>query len=225
METLQHKTSYATDEEIIEKILRGETMLFEVLIRRYNSLLYKIARSCGFNHHDAEDLMQECHIAAFMYLKTFRREASYKTWLTKIHLNRCYHKLNCGHVKYEEASDELITDRSLFVEAVTENKETENWVINKELGKVLEESLQQIPLSYRSVFILREIEGFSVAETAELLGITPLNVKVRLNRSKAMLQKQLERFYSAADLYEFHLVYCDKIVKNVFERISARDIS
>jgi RNA polymerase sigma-70 factor (ECF subfamily) len=102
-----------------------------------------------------------------------------------------------------------------------ENRDTEKAVLNKELGKVLEESLQQIPIAHRSVFLLREIEGFSVAETAELLGITPVNVKVRLNRAKAMLQKQLEKFYSAADLYEFHLAYCDKIVKNVFERIAA----
>ncbi len=221
MKTLQPNISYTSDEEIIEKILGGETMLFELLIRRYNPLLYKIARSYGFNHQDAEDLMQESHFSAFQYLKNFRGDASYKTWITKIHLNKCYQKLNDHHHKHEETSNDFFTDQDFLEPINTASRETEKKIINKELGKVLEESLQRIPLSYRSVFVLREIEGFSIIETAELLGITPVNVKVRLNRAKAMLQKQLEKFYSEADLYEFHLMYCDKIVKHVFERISA----
>lgn len=221
METSQHKISYASDEEIIEKIVGGESMLFEVLVRRYNPLLYKIARSYGFNHHDAEDLMQESHVAAFQYLKTFRKEASYKTWLTIILVNRCFHKRMDAHLQHEELGDDFFANRTAPMQAVAEERETESKVLNKELGKVLEKSLEQVPVIYRSVFMLREIEGFSVAETARLLGISPINVKVRLNRAKTMLQKQLEKFYSAADLYEFHLMYCDKIVKNVFERIAA----
>lgn len=220
MDTLSSRTSYAPDEEIIDKIHRGESMLFEVLIRRYNPMLYKIARSYGFNHPDAEDLMQETHFATFLNLKTFRKEASYKTWLTRIHLNQCYKKFNCGHLQHEEPSGDFLSHQTFFMQARADKGETEDNVLNKELGKVLEESLQQIPLLYRSVFVLREIEGFSVAETAELLGVTPVNVKVRLNRAKTMLQKQLEKFYSVAELYEFHLMYCDKIVRNVFERIA-----
>lgn len=219
METLQFKISYASDETIIKKILDGEIVLFEILIRRYNALLYKIARSYGFNHEDAEDLMQESHFSAYKSLGTFRADASYKTWLTKIHINGCYHKLNQRSVQYEEATDEIINRHTTVTPTIAENQQTEQMVMNKELGRVLEESLQQLPLAYRSVFVLREIEGFSVAEAADLLGITQVNVKVRLNRAKAMLQKQLEKFYSAADLYEFHLMYCDKIVRNVFARI------
>ena len=100
MEILQRKTGYASDEGIIDKVVNGETALFEVLIRRYNPLLYKIARSHGFNHHDAEDLLQESHFAAYMQLKNFRKEATYKTWLTKIKLHKCYHKANQSHLKY-----------------------------------------------------------------------------------------------------------------------------
>ncbi|PSL34502.1 sigma-70 family RNA polymerase sigma factor [Chitinophaga ginsengisoli] len=195
-------------------------MLFEVLIRRYNALLYKIARSYGFNHEDAEDLMQESHFSAYKSLRTFRADASYKTWLTKIHINGCYHKLNQHAIHYEEATDDVINHHTTVTPTIGENQQTEQMVMNKELGRVLEESLQQLPLVYRSVFVLREIEGFSVAEAADLLSITPVNVKVRLNRAKTMLQKQLEKFYSVADLYEFHLMYCDKIVRNVFERIA-----
>ncbi|RYF86343.1 MAG: sigma-70 family RNA polymerase sigma factor, partial [Chitinophagaceae bacterium] len=164
-------------------------------------------------------LMQETHIAAFRYLASFRNDASYKTWLTKIHLNHCYHKLHDGHAEHSEAID-VAMEQGDFIAASIKKQDTEHRVLTKELGKVLELSLQQIPLAYRSVFVLREIEGFSVTETAALLQITPVNVKVRLNRAKAMLQKQLENFYSAADLFEFHLMYCDKIVRYVFERIT-----
>lgn len=220
MKTLQHKSNYTSDEVVVDKVVNGETALFEVLIRRYNPLLYKIARSYGFNHHDAEDLMQESHFTAFTNLKTFRKEASYKTWLTKIHLHRCFHEINDGRFMHEELFGDTITEQTLIMQANPDNQDTEKRILNRELAKVLEESLQQIPLAYRSVFVLREIEGFNVMETAGLLEITPVNVKVRLNRAKSMLQKQLEKFYSTAELYEFHLMYCDKIVKNVFKRIA-----
>jgi RNA polymerase sigma-70 factor (ECF subfamily) len=98
-------------------------------------------------------------------------------------------------------------------------EETGRVIANRELSRVLEESLQKLPLSYRSVFILREMEGFSVAETAGLLQITPINVKVRLNRAKTMLREQLEKFYTSSELYEFNEIYCDAIVHGVFNRI------
>lgn len=222
MEKWKHRTAYTPDEVIVQKLLEGETALFEILIRRYNPLLYKIARSYGFNHQDAEDLMQESHFAAYSGMKSFRKEASYKTWLTKIHLNQCYHKMNSGHKKYESPADE-ITDQSMVMHTSVGKTDTEKRVLNKELATLLEDSLQRLPLPYRNVFVLREIEGFSVAETADLLELTPVNVKVRLNRAKAMLQKQLENYYSTADIYDFHLMYCDKIVQHVFERIAAAD--
>ena len=219
MERLQYKTSYASDEEIIQKVVSGETALFEVLIRRYNPLLYKIARSYGFLHHDAEDLLQESHFAAYTQLKTFRKEASFKTWLTKIHLHKCYHKLHRDIRQAGSISPETIPEDLSSIHAAAGKQGPEKTMINKELAKVLEEGLQQLPLIYRSVFVLREIEGFSVAETAQLLTITPVNVKVRLNRAKALLQKQVEQYYSAADIYDFHLKYCDKIVQHVFARM------
>ncbi|RYY94887.1 MAG: sigma-70 family RNA polymerase sigma factor [Chitinophagaceae bacterium] len=204
---------YASDEELVAKIVAGETLLFEVLIRRYNPLLYKIARSYGFGHHDAEDLMQESHIAAYRYLGGFRGAASYKTWLTRIHLNHCHKK--SGQPAGAAGVDALPGETEAAPAAGPEQL-----LINRELGRALEQSLQRIPLAYRSVFVLREVEGFSVAETAALLGITAVNVKVRLSRAKAMLQKQLEQFYAGAGLYEFHLRYCDAIVARVYEAIA-----
>ena len=92
-------------------------------------------------------------------------------------------------------------------------------MLNRELSMVLEKSIQNIPVMYRTVFLLREVEGFSVAETSDLLNITATNVKVRLNRAKRLLQKEIEQVYSQADLFSFNLVYCDKLVQRVFEKI------
>lgn len=215
METLHLKIGLASDEEIIRKILNGESALFEVLIRRYNSALYKIARSYGMNHEDAEDMMQEAHFAAFTQLHTFREEASYKTWLTKILLHKCYHKRNTASQKF------TWTDRIPEEPGTVGNKQdTEKQILNRELALVLEKALLQLPIMYRSVFVLREMEGFSVAETSSLLNITATNVKVRFSRAKGILQKGIEKFYSSSELFEFNLIYCDAIVKNVFDRIS-----
>jgi len=103
----------------------------------------------------------------------------------------------------------------------TNNKHTDpnRTVINKELNSVIEQAIQQIPLDYRMVFSLREINGLTVSETAKILNINEANVKVRLNRAKAMLRKEVERSYSSEDIFEFNLIYCDAIVNNVMNKI------
>jgi RNA polymerase sigma-70 factor (ECF subfamily) len=210
--------SVLPEEEIIRKIIDGEKALFEVLIRRYNSVLYKIARCYGFNHQDAEDIMQETHVSAFTNLKNFQHKASYKTWVSKILIHKCVYKLSYGYFKNEQPGSDKMHEnvKPMFDQP---KMATETIVFNKELSKVLEKSLAEIPLTYRTVFILREVEGFNTNETAELMNSTPVNVKVRLNRAKALLQKKLESFYSSTDIYEFNAVYCDAMVKRVFESL------
>jgi RNA polymerase sigma-70 factor (ECF subfamily) len=205
-----------TEEEIIQKILNGEMALFEVLIRRYNSILYKIARSYDFDHEAAKDLLQDTHIAAYQNLKNFEGRSSYKTWIAKIMVNKCLYKLSYGSGKYETSQ---IVDENSQPMFASKKQSTEAKVLNRELSNVLEKSLEKIPIHYRTVFILREAEGLSIAETAEMLNITPVNVKVRLNRAKTLLQKELEKYYPTTQLYDFNLIYCDSIVKNVFDAI------
>lgn len=206
-----------SEEDLIGKILSGEMALFEILIRRHNSILYKIARSYDFDHEQAKDLLQETHIAAYENLKKFEFRSSYKTWIAKIMVNKCLYKLSYGSSKYE-VSNSIIDENSqpMFT---SKKQTTEADVLNKELSYILEKSLEKIPVHYRTVFILREVEGLSVAETAEMLGLTAVNVKVRLNRAKNLLQKELEKYYSKTQLYDFDLVYCDGVVKNVFDVI------
>jgi len=206
------------EEELIKKIVDGDKTLFEVLIRRYNSVLYKLARCYGFNHQDAEDIMQETHVSAYTNLKNFQHKASYKTWVSKILIHKCVYKLSYGYFKNEHPGTNEMNDQAKPVFNQS-RMGTEKIILNKELSKVLEKSLEEIPLTYRTVFILREVEGFSTNETAELMNSTPVNVKVRLNRAKTLLQKKLEGFYSSTDIYEFNAIFCDALVKRVVNQI------
>jgi RNA polymerase sigma factor (sigma-70 family) len=207
----------STDEEIIKQILAGHTVWFELLIRRYNSTLYKIARGYGFNQQDAEDLIQDAHFKAYTQLKKLKRLKSYKTWISKILINNCIYKLAHGYFKYE--SPKAINERDSPIHQ-KEKKNTEDIIGNRELSWILENCIQSIPIIYKSVFILREMEGFNVAETSEILGISHTNVRVRLNRAKQLLKKEIEKYYSVRELFDFKDIYCDEIVNKVLGRIN-----
>jgi RNA polymerase sigma-70 factor (ECF subfamily) len=205
-----------SDRDIIQKILKGETALFEILIRRNNSFLYKTGRSYNFNHDDTLDLMQDTLIDAYTSLSKFEGKSSFKTWIIKIMLNNCYRKSQKSSFRYEKA-DEI--DESSVPVFEGNNIDTNYIVMNRELGLIIEEALKQMHLDYRMVFSLREINGLNVAETAEALKLSDVNVRVRLSRAKAMLKKELEKFYKPEDLFEFNLVYCDMIVERVMQKI------
>ena len=214
---LEKQFEQYTDVEIIQEIIKGEVRLYEILIRRYNSFLYKIGRTYRFNHQDTEDLMQEAYISAYCNLKKFENRSSFKTWFTRIMLNHCYqrkHKLSFKN----EIADDLQTEKSKIMFHHSSNNE--KITVNKELGRVLENAIHEIPEDYRLVFTLRELNGLSVAETAEAIDISEGNVKVRLNRAKTMLRSEIEKMYSPQEIFEFNLVYCDGMVEKVMARIN-----
>jgi RNA polymerase sigma factor (sigma-70 family) len=209
-----------TDFEIIQRINEGDTKLYEILIRRYNASLYKVGRAYRYNHQDTEDLMQDTYINAFYNLSKFEHRATFKTWITRIMLNACHRRNAKMSFKNEIASEHSSDEKEIpmFQQSVDAEKK----VMNKELGHVLETALHQIPEEYRLVFTLRELNGLSVAETTEVLNITESNVKVRLNRAKKMLRSNIEKIYSPEDVYEFNLIYCDRITEKVMKAIAVK---
>jgi RNA polymerase sigma factor (sigma-70 family) len=210
-----------SDVEIIGKILSGEKVLFEILIRRNNPFLYKTGRSYGYDHEDTQDLMQETFISAYLSLSKFENRSTFKTWIIKIMLNNCFQKKQKFMFKNEVASRNLINEKSIPMYSNHHNTDTSKVVVRRELNHVIENSLEQIPAEYRMVFSLREISGLNVAETAHVLDISESNVKVRLNRAKAMLRKEIEKTYTAEEIFEFNLVYCDRMVGRVMDKISS----
>jgi len=207
-----------TDFEIIDKVVAGETKLFEVLIRRNNAALYKIGRSYRYNHQDTEDLMQEAYIAAFHSLPKFEKRSSFKTWLSRVMINLCYQKKQRSSFKNEIP---LETNEKGKIVPMFQQLPTMETPVNKELGRVLENAINKIPEDYRIVFTLRELNGLSISETTETLQISESNVKVRLNRAKKLLRTEIEKMYSPEDIFEFNLIYCDRMVQNVMKQIQA----
>jgi RNA polymerase sigma factor (sigma-70 family) len=205
--------------ELLNRIIAGDLAIFEVLIRRYNPCLYKVGRSYGFCHQDVEDLMQETFIHAYENLKKLNHKEYFKTWLIRIMLNECYRK------NRKASSKEVLVDTFLFEKSIpmfsgNNYEDTERKFRNKEMISIIEGAIEHIPIDYRLVFTLRELNGLSVQETAKALNITESNVKVRSNRAKAMLRKEIEKMYSPEDIFQFNLIYCDRVVEKVMAAIA-----
>jgi RNA polymerase sigma factor (sigma-70 family) len=210
-----------SDLEVIRQVLSGNTVLFELLIRRNNSFLYKTGRAYGYNHQDTEDLMQETYITAYQHLAGFENRSSLKTWIIRIMLNLCFHKAHKQSYQKEKTVGEFTANQSARMSLAHNHSDTMQSVIKQELSHIIEASLDKLPKDYRMTFTLRELAGLNVAETAEAMKVTESNVKVRLNRAKMMLRKEIEKIYSSEDIYEFNLIYCDRIVAEVMKRISS----
>ena len=207
------------DEEVVARVLAGETALFEILMRRYNQRLYRMARVILRNDGEAEDVMQDAYVRAYEHLNQFAGKAAFSTWLTRIAIHEALaRKRRSGRM---EELDALSTTGDVMSILKSSDPSPESGAAQAEMRRILEEAIDRLPEAYRTVVVLREVEEMSVAETAESLGVTDAVVKTRLHRAHGMLRKEL---YSrarggAAELYPFHAVRCDRVVKAVFERI------
>ncbi|HRF24186.1 MAG: sigma-70 family RNA polymerase sigma factor [Chitinophagaceae bacterium] len=205
-----------SEQELIERILDGEKKLYEIIVRRFNPYLYKIGRSYNFSHEDTEDLMQDSFVDAYKNLSQFEARSGFKTWLIRIMLNNCFRKKSKSSFKNETMKEITDSDRPLYSQS---GEDTANLVSRRELNSIIETAIAELPHEYRMVFSLREINGCSVAETAELLNISEANVKVRLNRTKTMLRNNIENDFIGENIFEFNLVYCSAMVNRVMNEI------
>jgi RNA polymerase sigma factor (sigma-70 family) len=214
------KTNEFTDTEVISRILAGEPAFYEILIRRNNPYLFKVGMAYGYNKQDVEDLMQDTFISAYKNLGRFEQRASFKTWIVKIMLHHCYHKKQKLSFKNEKPVYATFNEKKIPMFSHSP-ADPDKRILNRELRLVIEDAIGRIPVKYRMAFSLRELNGMSVAETAEALGISEVNVKVRLNRAKAMLRKEIEKMYTPEDIFEFNLIYCGRMVERVMAKINA----
>jgi len=208
-----------TETEIISRVKEGEIDLFEILIRRNNPFLYKTGRAYGYIHEDVEDLMQETFIAAYRNLEKFRQHSSFKTWVIKIMLHQCFHKKQRLSFKNEKTAD---TNNETIFSLFEKQQSSDGYkkIIDRELSHMISDAIIHIPLEYRVVFSQRELNGLSTAETAQSLGISEANVKIRFNRARRMLREELGTRYSLQDIFEFNLVYCDNVVNKVMKELN-----
>jgi len=209
-----------TELDLINRIRKGERELFEILIRRNNPYLYKLGMTYGYKHEDVQDLMQETWIAAYLNLEKFEGRSSFKTWVTRIMLNQCYQKSRKPSFRKERTNEILNNEKTTPMFESDRSTDTYSSVLNNELSNIIGNALTSIPMEYRMVFSLRELNGMSTTETAEVLDISETNVKVRLSRAKQMLREKVEKMYAPGEIFEFNLIYCDTIVNGVMKSIN-----
>jgi RNA polymerase sigma-70 factor (ECF subfamily) len=210
------------DEEVVARVLAGETALFEILMRRYNQRLYRMSRMILRNDGEAEDVMQDAYVRAYEHLNQFAGKAAFSTWLTRIAIHEALaRKRRRGRM---EELDALPENGDFMAILKSSAPSPEDGTATAQARELLEQAIDHLPEPYRAVVMLREVEEMSVAETAESLGVSDAVVKTRLHRAHAMLRKDLYARAKgrATDLYQFHAVRCDRVVKAVFERIKEK---
>ena len=176
---------------MIAAILSGDNELFHKLIRPHERSVYLMALSLLHNEAEAEDAAQEAFLKAYRNLSRFRAEARFSTWLISIVLNEARGRLRRTQ---PALTDSLNDDREGKVTPtlLTDWREIPSQSLErKEIRSLIRRALIALPLAYREVFVLRELEDRNVQETAETLGITVASVKMRLHRARLMLQKTL----------------------------------
>ena len=176
---------------MIAKVLAGETETFHDLIRPYERSVYLMALQLLHNEAEAEDAAQEAFIKAYRNLGRFRSESRFSTWLIAIVLNEARARLRKKQPGLTDSIDDT-SEGSVTPAQLTDWREIPSESLErKEIRSLIRTALSALPLPYREVFVLRELEERNVQETAETLGISIASVKMRLHRARLMLQKQL----------------------------------
>jgi RNA polymerase sigma-70 factor, ECF subfamily len=216
MQTLQSvatATSAAalTDTEIVWRVRAGENALFEILMRRHNQRIYRVARAVVKDETEAEDVMQQAYINAFTHLDQFEDRAQFSTWLTRIALHEAFSRRRRMRADTEELMDTLTSPHA----------DPERQAYAQELNRVLEAAVDTLPETYRTVFMLRDVEGLSTSETAQGLGLGDETVKTRLHRARAMIRRSITERIGATTpgAFQFHATRCDRVVARVLEKL------
>lgn len=209
-----------SDEDVVTRVLAGETGMFEIVMRRHNQRLYRVARAILRNDGEAEDVMQDAYVRAYEHLDQFAGRAKFSTWLTRIAVHEALarHRRDNRYQELEPLSEQEGDPMDRFASLAPNPEEQAS---NSEIRRLLEEAVEKLPDAYRTVFVLRDVEEMSTTDTADVLEITEENVKVRLHRARALLRKSLfaRAGMERKEAFDFHAVRCDRVVKNVFERI------
>jgi RNA polymerase sigma-70 factor, ECF subfamily len=213
-----------SDDEVVRRIRNGEPALFEILMRRYNPRLYRVARSILRDDHEAEDVMQQAYVNAFAHLDQFAERSTFATWLTRIATYEALGRLRRRRRLKEVAVME--DDRDPLDTVTAPGPDPERQAFAGELNRALEQALDTLPETYRCVFVLRDVEGLSTTEAAECLGLSLDVVMTRLHRARSTLRRALwsQAGIAVRDIYTFHAIRCDRVVAHVFARLGLSTI-
>lgn len=215
----QAKAECWSDEEVVTRVLAGETALFEIIMRRYNQRLYRVAHSILRNDGEAEDVMQDAYVRAYQHLHQFEGRAKFSTWLTRIAVHEALARAHRRN-RMQELDAEPFGGYMNPLPATTPDPEQQ--ASDRELVALLQDAVLALPDNYRSVLMMRDIEEMSTTDTAKALDLTEENVKVRLHRARALLRRELFARAGAqrGNAFPFMGARCDHMVQTVMQRIA-----
>lgn len=195
---LLKESRHACDQEqLVQQLQQGDPSGFEFIVREYGGYLLNVARRYIANPDDAKDIVQETYLQAFSKIDKFRGDASIKSWLHRITINNALIKIRKDGKLTQITStfddDEFIDENGKRVENTkTISISADEMHMNRELRSAVKHSIMELPMTYRNIILLRDVEGYSIAETATLLDISPAAVKTGLHRARNKLKIQLE---------------------------------
>ena len=211
-----------SDEEIVARVKDGDTALYEIIMRRYNQRLYRVAVAVLRDYAEAEDVMQEAYVRAYQHLDQFAGRAAFSTWLTRIAVHEALKRVRLRNRNV--SLDDVGHDGEASMNNVEEpSPDPEQNTSRAELCQLLQEVVLGLPEQYRTVIMLREIEGLRISEIAATLDLTEENVKVRLHRGRAMARGMIVGRIGtdARNAFPFMGVRCDRVVRTVLTRLAA----
>src|SRR6476661_2274327 len=203
MGAIQNKLAGPVSEELalVQAAKRGDDSAFEELVRRYDRNVFRIAQHITQNREDAEDVVQEAFLKAYSNLKQFQEQSKFYTWLVRIAVNEALMKLRRRKPERTVSLDEDVKteDDSLPREVADWSPNPEQQYTQAELRDILTKTIQGLPATFRTVFVLRDVEGLSTEETAEALELSVPAVKSRLLRARLQLRERLNKYFKKRD--------------------------
>jgi RNA polymerase sigma-70 factor, ECF subfamily len=199
MGTIQTNVTGDTGEELalVQSAQQGDIAAFEQLIKRYDRNVFRIAQHITQNREDAEDVVQDAFLKAYQKLDQFQGNSKFYTWLVRIAVNEALMRLRKRKTdKTVSMDDEVETeDGAMPREFADWSPDPEQQFRQSELNDILARAIQGLPASFRTVFVLRDVEGMSTEETAEMLGLSVPAVKSRLLRARLQLRERLSKHF------------------------------
>ena len=217
------KAESLSDEELVVRARQRDEAAVRTITTRYNRRLFRIARSILRNDAEAEDVVQETYVRAFTGLDMFRGDAAFGTWITRIAMNEALGRLRRRKptVDWETYGDNRQQAEIIHFPISAAGSDPEKTMAQGQVRAVLEQAIDQLPDSFRAVFVARTVEGMSVEETADLFGLRPETVKTRLHRARVLLRAELDRQLGPAltSSFPFGGRRCEHMTEIVVQRI------
>ncbi len=199
MEAIESKVGEPTGDEsvLVNAARKGDIAAFEELVRRYDRNVFRIAQHITQNREDAEDVVQDAFLKAYQNLGQFQGQSKFYTWLVRIAVNEALMRLRRRRPERMVSLDEDVKteEDSMPREIADWSPNPEQQYNQAELKDILSRTIQGLPTSFRTVFVLRDVEGLSTEETAEALGLSIPAVKSRLLRARLQLRERLTKYF------------------------------